>query len=252
MPKDTEEQDRAIEAPQPLDLFKIQFTFASKVSEIMNIPIEEALLKYTTFYKRIGNIDWDHDPNNPKWQEYLEKLRKGEGPAEAAYSIYMEDFVKSTPNKPKTCFSYSYEEGDGTVSIHFRNNFASTSSPLSKDNIPARRKELVDIFREIKQKHPNAKKVKGGSWLYSYESYRRLFPPEYSDNIEEERAGFKGNAIWGQFLTSLGEMNCERTEQFLEAINKVTTVDELFDAFPVKFYKATAPIGCFYDFFEID
>lgn len=246
------EQKPVIEQPQPLELFRIQSAFASKASVILHIPLEEALLNYTTFYKRIGVEDWKHEPQNSKWQEFIKEVENGAESAEAAYSMYMRTVAdQGSRDRPRTCFSYDYEDEEKTVSIHFRNNFATKDSPLADSNIQIRQDELMNIFREVKEKYPEAEKVKGGSWLYSYDTYRRLFPPEYTKHLEEMKVGYKGNAIWGQFLQSSGKMNIGREGQFLKAVESVATEKELFDAFPLKFYKAVGQIGLFYYFYNV-
>ncbi len=243
---------KSIEQPLPLDFFRIQSVFAQKVSVILNIPIEEALLKYTSFYKRIGIKDWEFDKGNSRWQEFVKTARETKDFTNTAYEMYLKKFGRNeSSNVSVGCFSYDYDSADKTVSIHFQNNFSLDSSPLSKENVSERRKELREIFDKIKSKYPDAKNVSGGSWLYSYESYRRLFPKSYIANLHQEEGGFRGHGTWGQFLKSSGELNQERTNQFLDTVNNATNFGELQNAFPMKYLETQAPVEDFYGDLEI-
>jgi len=217
------------------------------MSDITGMSIDEALLKYTAYYKRIGIDDWQHNPSHPRWQKLISGIHSGQNPAQLAFSIYKTQFFTGyPPTAPSGCFSYDYEKDNYSVALHFQNNFASKTSPLSEENFPSRIQELTNIFKEIKHKFPTAQVVKGGSWLYAYNSYRQLFPQEFITNLGESPGEFNGNGLWGQFITSSGALNEKRAWQFLESVNKATTKAELIDAFPLKFYKTQAPITVFY------
>lgn len=60
-----------------------------------------------------------------------------------------------------------------------------------------------------------------------------------------------GNGKWGQFLTSEGTLNEERTNEFLEKLDRAHTEEEVFDSFPLKLYDTEAPISTFYKFLDI-
>jgi len=241
------------ELVEPYEFFRIQEIFAKKLAEITGMSLVESLLKYTTFYKRIGVQDWEHNINNILWQEYLQKIHSGTSPSEAAYSMYLIDFQEVMPtNKIRECFSYNYYPKERTVHIHFRNNFANSNSPLSDENMQDRIDELKNIFTEVKRKYPEAEKVMGGSWLYSYETYRRLFPHHFTESmIERDNIGHQGNAIWGQFLQSNGELNESRANEFLQKVETARTKEDLFRAFPIKFYETIGDVKEFYEFLDI-
>ncbi len=251
-PDNFKQKNSIKELPQPKELFVIQIIFAKKISDLINISFEEALLKYTSFYKRIGILDWDYNEDNPKWIEFLNRIHSGVDPAEIAYSMYLDDFQKSNEySKPRSCFSYNYDESEKTVSIHFRNNFANHESPLSDSNKNTRVEELTSMFKEIKSKYPEAQSVECGTWLLAYDSFKSFFPLEFTQHLEELKVGNRGMAIWGQFITSSGQINYERMEQFLTAAENSKNMHELLDAFPIKFYKALTDIKFFYEYLRI-
>lgn len=234
--------------PQPFEFFQIQFTFVSKLVQITGVSLETALLENTAYYVRIGCHDWKHDKNNPVWREYWQKITKGENPVEDAFLMYLSECKKYKDQPVTECFSYSYYEPEKAVYLHFQNNFASDASPLAPENLLLRRRELLKMFKEIKEKYPEAQEVKGSSWLYAYESYKSLFPPEFIAQLRPTEPGLKGNGIWGQFLARDGGINQNRITQFLQNINQASTKEQLMQSFPIPTYDTNASVDCFYNF----
>jgi hypothetical protein len=248
MGKKEEEVKDMVVPPLPLQFFQMQSVYAHKMAEMAKIPLEQAIRENTIFYKRIGALDWNHVPENPRWKEYWKKVLEGEDSATTAYKIYMEKFATSNPNRD--CFTYSYEEKDKTIHLHFSNNFANGKSPLDPVNLPKRRGELKRIFGEIKEKYPGAKSVAGFSWLYSMEAYKSLFPKEFTGNLKQTEPGTRGNGAWGQFLTHRGELNLKRADMFLGKVEKAKTLEELQAAFPIPTFETNCEIEKFYEFFN--
>lgn len=234
----------------PQDFFRIQLVFARKIAEITGVSLEQAVLDNTAYYVRIGIYDWKHNKENPRWVDYWKKVQAGNSPDEAAYLMYIQSVEVIQSNPISSCFSYSYNKSDKSIHLHFQNNLASDKSPLSSDNLTVRRQELAKMFQEIHKKYPQAEVVEGSSWLYAYESYKSLFPLEFIKSLHPAEPGLKGNGIWGQFLTSRGELNHKRTEQFTLAINSAKSKDEALAAFPIPTYYASASIESFYEYFK--
>ena len=109
------------------------------------------------------------------------------------------------------------------------------------------------MFTYVKQTYANAKAVRGGSWLYHLEAYRRLFPPVYGDSREvlEGTARFQGTSSWGQFLDHHEAVKPALREQFLA---NLATLDlqRLWEVFPLPTYSAQAPIQAFYDWYHVE
>ena len=60
---------------------------------------------------------------------------------------------------------------------------------------------LRRMFQHIKDNVSVAKTVKGNTWLYNLEAYRRLFPPDYTAQMEvNESHVFQFLSLWGQFF----------------------------------------------------
>ena len=133
-------------------------------------------------------------------------------------------FVQSPPERLPPgqrqfgCFSCDPPDTDGMVRIHFTNRDADGIGPLSRTKIETRRQELQAMFTYVQQTYAHATAVRGGSWLYHLEAYRRLFPPVYGDSREvlEGISHFQGTSSWGQFLDHREGVKPALREQFLE------------------------------------
>jgi hypothetical protein len=101
------------------------------------------------------------------------------------------------------------------------------------------------MFTEIAQRYPSARQVRGGSWLYNWEAYRRLYPAAFTDGCEISRAGFTGGSRWGQFHTGRGDVHAPMRDEFRNRIAHLDP-DNLGAAFPVSTLSVQAPIEAFY------
>jgi len=234
-----------------IEFFEIQEVFARRVSAVTGLPFEEALLKYTSYYKRIGVEDWDFDEKHPRWRLFMDRIKDTQSVAEAAcrLSAIRPDAVKET--KRFGCMGFDCRE-DVAV-MHFRNDFSSPDGPLSKQQIPARISELKKVFEYIFEHHKEVRVVEGFSWLYNYEAYRRLFPAEYIRNMELiADPPVRIHSTWGQFIDSSGGLNSERTLAFKNSVASANSLSALLAAFPFRTYKPRANIECFYSSYGID
>jgi hypothetical protein len=150
------------------------------------------------------------------------------------------------------CFSCDPPDEDGMVRIHFANGDHDRLGPLSCTKIDTRRQELKAMFTYMKQTYADAKEVRGASWLYHLEAYRRLFPPVYgaSREVQEGNARFQGTSSWGQFLNHREGVKPALREQFLENLKKLD-LHRRWEVFPLPACRAHAPMQAFYDFYHI-
>ena len=83
------------------------------------------------------------------------------------------------------------------------------------------------MFTYVQQTYAHATAVRGGSWLYHLEAYRRLFPPVYGDSREvlEGISHFQGTSSWGQFLDHREGVKPALREQFLENLKSSIYID---------------------------
>lgn len=240
------------------DYFDLQYDAARIISERKKIPFEDALFLFTTFFKHFGlaSVDGKTDPSNPQWQRYVDGLKEHkDDPFEYTYNFYLE----LPPKMPKPieqrfgCFNFDAPDEKGTIYIHFTNADRDGQGPLSSSKMDRRKGELRDMFTYVKQTYPDAKFAEGGSWLYSREEYRRLFPTSFGESripvVQNERIQHSG--YWGQVQDHNGSVKPDVAAQLLEKLKQIDP-ERIGEAFPHVPYRTKAPIEDFYAFYGIE
>lgn len=240
----------------PKELFHMLIEYAKKRSQILDIDILECIKTSTPIYFVIGNYSWDFNPESKYWKELVRRYREGEDLVDVTYELHLTNY-QSPDGKKKWfgCFGYKYvedENGVGTIKIHFLNDGKSKEGPLALSQKPKRLKELKEIFLEIKEKHPNARYVQGGSWLYNLDSYKRLFPKEYLENMKSRKEPKTSIlVVWGQFLNSEWEIKEKEYKEFLKKLSKAKDLEDLNNLFEMKVLYPKCDIKYFYEYQKI-
>jgi hypothetical protein len=200
-------------------------------------------------------LDWSLDPANPVWQAYIQGLRQASDQAHFTYQFYLQRYPaipKFTDEEHWGCFAYGYNSETRAIHLHFSNQDTSPYGPLSHQRVDARKSELRTMFHQIHQRHPDAALVQGGSWLYNWEAYKRLFPQAFGKSaVIEKMPGLYGRAIWGQFLRR-GWMTHEETiSLFLQRVGQLERVEDYPQCFPYPVLQTEAPIHLFYEFYGV-
>ncbi len=235
------------------EYFSIQLEFAKKVSELAGISLSDAILNYTTCYKKFEIEGWDFNPNHPVWSDFSKQLESSSDPLSTVYDFYLERQKTQTKDAPSPfgCFSYEYDSEEKHIQIHFKQKDKSGISPLSSERIEVRKDELRRMFSEIRTKYPEAKTVGGFSWLYNIGAYRRLFPSLYTESAKVNQTWFKSYALWGQFVNSKKELKQDMSRSFLSCVESKNTVEELRKCFPYLVLEPEVNIDAFYNFYNI-
>ncbi len=228
--------------------FNVQIRFAQQVARVSNISFEDALLYYTPI--PLHFMGRPFQPTHPLWQEYLKGLGLATDKARWTY-LFCGSHRGSDPQSPYGCFRYHYQENEQLIRIHFINEDTSGLGPLSKARMPARVEELTKMFKDIKKQHPAAQKVRGRSWLYNIEAYKRLFPANYSQSTRVIDDDFCGLVLWGQFLQRDGEIHKKLADTFISQCRQKHTLKELIACFPYPVLEPEGSISSFYDFYRI-
>ncbi len=231
----------------PREFFDLQYRFATAVAAVTGVPIEDALLDYTSFYLRFG-LPRPIDAAHPGWRAYLLGLRQADDPLAWTWEFAR---ARSRPGTDEHygCFAYHLAE-PGVVHLHFTNRDPSGAGPLSRSRLPARREELRAMFRAIAERHPDATTVRGGSWLYNLPPYAALFPPAYVQTAQPA-ARFQAADLWGQFLDRHERVRREVAEDFLAGIARQRTLDGLVACFRYQVLAVECGIEHFYAFYGI-
>lgn len=244
----------------------LQVKFARKIASLTGEPVEDILLNHTV----IRAIHLFHlrtsDPNNPFWQMFVRGIPKSENLEDWAYEFYLcrqkqlrlprrrdpriefpENFEE---DRRIGCFSCSGPGADGVVEIHFSRD-ESGKGTINKARMEMRKSELKRLFEYVKETSPTATRVRGGSWLYNIEAYRRLFPPAYINSAQPHGYPTNDWALWGQFVARDGSSREPASTQFLDCLSQQKTVDGCLKCFPFQVLRPECPIEAFYTFYEI-
>jgi hypothetical protein len=163
------------------DYFDLQLRFAEAVAIAAVLPLADTVAQCTNFHRRFGLGALQGAPIASVWQQYTAHLMTLET-HEHRVAWTQKFFVPSLPGRLPPgqrsfgCFSCDPPDVDGRVRIHFANRDNDGISPLSRTKIATRQQELTAMFTYVKHTYAEVKEVRGGSWLYHLEAYRRLFP----------------------------------------------------------------------------
>lgn len=228
--------------------FDLQLRFADSVARIHHLNFEDALLHYTNLYLQF--VGRSFDPLHPVWQAYLTGLRQASERAMWTASFYQRAREAQLPS-PYGCFHYSYRPEENTIRYHFVNADTSGSGPLSKERMSTRLQELTMMFADIKKQFGDTPQVRGNSWLYNIDAYRRLFPAQYTQTMQIVNDEFQYISLWGQFLRHDGHVHGHLVDSLLSCLQQQETFDGLINCFPYQVLSPQCPISLFYEFYEV-
>jgi hypothetical protein len=232
--------------------FDLQFQFAHKVSVLSGMSLARALLEYTNLYIRFG-LGRDFDPVHPTWQEYLAGLQDTNDGRGWTYRFYLtrpEAMVPPGVVAVFGCFAYARLSGD-RIRLHFLNAETDGLPPLGIERLGQRLADLAALFEHVKRTQGQPVQVVGASWLYNLSAYRRLFPASYLATAHVIGHRFQHMPLWGQFLDRYGEIKERVTRQFLERLERQSSLDSVDRCFPLQVLSVQASVREFYDFYEI-
>jgi hypothetical protein len=249
---------RAVRAERLRGYFDLQLRFAETMAATAALPLADAVAPYTNFYRRFGFGRWHDAPIAPAWHTYtahLMTLATHEQRLAWTQAFFAQSLPERLPpgRQQFGCFGCDPPDADGRVRIHFTNHDTDGIGPLSRTKIAQRTHELHGMFTYVQHTYPEAQAVRGGSWLYHLEAYRRLFPPVYGASrvVQEGTAHLQGTSSWGQFLDHHEEVKPALRAQFLTNLTQLN-LHRLWEAFPLPTFSTQAPIQAFYDWYQID
>ena len=154
------------------------------------------------------------------------------------------------PHRRFGCFTLVPPDAGGVVRLHFANHEDRLHmSPLAPSRLGARRGELAALFRHVGVFHPEARLVRGASWLYNIAAYRSLFPGRYiASGRLVEPAGLSGSSSWGQFLDHRGALKDEAAADFRATFERLDP-DAPWRLFPLRPLRNEARVQVFHDFY---
>ena len=236
----------------PKAFFDLQLRFAEKVALLSSLPLTRALLDYTNLYIRFG-LGHGFDPAHPTWRTYLDGLGAAGDLREWTYAFYRrrpDAMAALSVVATFGCFSYA-QPTPSQIRLHFQNSETDGRSPLGVDRVRERLSELAALFAHVKRAQRAPLQVRGVSWLYNLDAYRRLFPISYLDTARAAAPRFRHMPLWGQFVDRQGAMKEPATRQFLARLERQSSPEGLERCFPLQALEVEAPVEAFYDYYGL-
>jgi hypothetical protein len=236
--------------------FEVQLLFAETVADRTSRTLSDTCLKFTNLHRWFGLGRADGGTLSAEWTRYaagLERCASRPNRLEWTVAFFVDAPHKESATHSFGCFSYELLNPDHVVRIHFSNrDSADGCGPLARAKADRRISELREMFGYIRAHHPSARAVRGGSWLYNLEAYRRLFPPEYSGSIfEPERVRLDGTSSWGQLLDFRGFVKPAIRQALFDNIGNLD-IAAPWKAFPMRAFGAQSAIEHFYRFYSCE
>lgn len=249
--------DRAEKALRLRPYFDIQLRFSEAMAAAGGAALAVSVTRNTNLHRRFGFGRIDDGVCAPEWADYIGLLARAkthEARLDATCSFFAQCTDEKKPESEARfgCFSFELQDVRGAVRIHFGNREEGDISPLSRARMPERQRELQAMFAHIRAAHPEASRVRGGSWLYRVEAYRRLFPPDYVASCTPAHGlmRFDGTSSWGQFIDRQGGVKPDLRDIFLRNLPSLDP-KSAEDVFPLPAMRAEAPVGLFFEFYGV-
>lgn len=239
------------------DYFALQLAFAERLSAASGTPLGEVVLWRTNLHRRLGLGPPDPKSQSLTWTAYVAGLEQRAtledrtAWTQAAYAAAPEE-VLAPDQTAFGCFSCVPPDPTGEVRFHFSGGDPhALVGPLARESLPDRITELTRMFAFIPAAWPEAQRVRGRSWLYNIEAYRRLFPPAYGNSRRRQvgRVNLNGTSNWGQFLDHREQIRPAARDALLANLETLD-IAAPWRAFPLQALETEAPIGLFHDFYR--
>ena len=247
--------ERREQAERLRDYFGVQLSFAEVMADRTSRTLSDACLAFTNLHRRFGLGRVDGGAHAAGWTRYaagLDRCASRTDRLDWTVAFFVDVAPKeSAATHAFGCFSYELLSPDQIVRIHFNNrDSADGCGPLARSKADRRISDLREMFQYIRAHHPSARTVRGGSWLYNLEAYRRLFPPDYAASIfAPERVRLDGTSSWGQLLDFRGFVKPAVRQALLDNIGSVD-ISMPWKAFPLRALGAQSSIAHFYQFYN--
>jgi hypothetical protein len=154
---------------------------------------------------------------------------------------------------PSVVFACEQPRPEGSVNIHFLNlDTDEAGGPLSAGKLARRQAEIAAMVRHLRRHFPQVTHIRGRSWLYHLEAYRRIFPPAYADSRQpyDGPVTLHGNGLWGQTIDSWERVRPDVAEAVIAALPRLDP-QAPWKAFPLQGLATSAPVAAFEAFYGL-
>lgn len=240
--------------------FEAQLRLAARMAELTGASLGEMALRHTNLHRRLGfGVNMPDQKGAPGWEDYVRKLQAAAGvTAQVALSqaTCRSNPPEQIPLPGQTgfgCFACDRPNEEGVIRIHFFNaDTDDASGPLASSKITRRRAELRALTSHVRETHPQARLIRGKSWLYNLEAYRRLFPTDYaaSRTAWNGPLHLTGTSSWGQLIDSRERVRPQMRDALLANLERLDPTAPWL-AFPLRVLATEAPIESFVAEYEL-
>lgn len=220
--------------------FATQRRFAERWAAVESVPIETAYLECTTWYRQAAGVGRDFDADDPDWLRLLAEVASSPDPDGAVHAWAL---TNERPIRPGPVLDFVWSPEDRTVRLHFLAERAPDQRALGVEHLAQRRRELREAVTRAAAEHPEAEWVRGRSWLYGLEAYRRIFPSVFLDGLAVEPPDLQFFAIWGQLLDRSWRTRPDVAGGLLARVERAETSADLEAAFPIPMRQTRAPLA---------
>lgn len=233
------------------DYFDLQLKFAASYASVADVPFHVAVGLCTNLRRRLNLMG---PSGAERWEEFLRHAGDPATDHSSALSACMSLFAaRPKLDQPQAfgCFSYDPPDQSGALRIHFMPTGGSDESPLALSSQSARTNELRSMFLHVRRTEHSVTSVRGVSWLYNLNAYKRLFPPPYGASVRLPwfPLHMNGSSTWGQVLNWRQEIKPSVRDAVVTKLGAIKR-DAPWEVFPLRALVATSEIRPFYDWFH--
>ena len=232
------------------DYFSLQLSFAERYAAVADLPLGASIAHCTNLRRRL-NL-WGPAGAN-RWNDFVARIGDPTNGRRDALSLCMEwyeDRPRFATGRSFGCFSFDPPDASGVLRIHFVPPENTSTSPLASANTGARVQELCELFSHVRRTERGVLSVRGISWLYNLDAYRRLFPRSYAMSIQpvDVPLHLNGSSTWGQVLNWRREVKPDMRDALLARFATMRA-EAPWEAFPLQALTATGDVAEFYERF---
>jgi hypothetical protein len=220
--------------------FAVQRRFAEQWAAVATVPIETAYLECTTWYLQAAGLGREFDPDHPTWRQFVAEVQASADPDGVVHAAALQNEPDVPPGP---VLDWSWEADEQCVRLHFFPQRSPEGHPLARRHLPERQREFRDLVRRAALEHPDAAWLRGRSWLYSIEAYRRIFPDVFIAALEPLEPDLQFLACWGQLLDGAWRTRTDVASVLLRGVEVASTTDELEAAFPHPMLQSRVPLS---------
>lgn len=232
------------------DYFSLQLSFAERYAAAADLPLGVSIAHCTNLRRRF-NL-WGPAGAN-RWNDFVARIGHPKKDRRDALTLCMQWYEgrpQLATGRSFGCFSFDPPDASGVLRIHFIPPETTSTSPLACANTGARVQDLCELFSHVRRKVAGVLSVRGVSWLYNLEAYRRLFPCSYVMSIQAINVPLhlNGSSTWGQVLNWRQEVKPNMRDALLARM--ITMRPEApWETFPLQALTATSDVAEFYERF---